>query len=201
MGYGALSLVETRSDGADGVEGLSNLYALATSRDARHVYVAGFGDRAIASFAIGSGSYCSAGGSGAIDDLVNIGAGGTLEYRVRATIRPGATGVLANTVTITPPDRFDDPTPGNNSATDLTDLTPSGDVAVSKTNGQLSVIAGETVRYTVEVRNAGPSHLVHTAGAPLTFTDPLDTLPGFVPGSARWTCAATGSGTLDFVQA
>jgi uncharacterized repeat protein (TIGR01451 family) len=200
MGYGALRLVETRVDGADGVDGLSNLYALGTSRDARHVYVAGFGDRAVASFAIGSGSYCSAGGSGSIDDLVNIGAGGTLEFRVRATIRPEATGVLRNTVTITAPERFTDATPGNDTAQDDTNLTPQGDITLSKTNGVLSVVAGETVRYTVEIRNPGPSNLVHTAGAPLTFTDALDSLPGFVPGSARWTCAASGSGALSFVD-
>ncbi len=199
--YGALSPVEVRTDGADGVEGLSNLYALAASHDSRHVYVAGFGDRAIASFAVGTGSYCSAAGSGDIDDRVNIGSGGTLVYRVRAFIRADATGALGNTACAVTPERFVDPNPGNNCSTHSATLTPQGDVAIFKSNDRVSATAGEMLRYEVRVTNSGPSNLVHGGGNTLTVTDLLDSNPGFVPGTATWTCQASGSGALDFVAA
>ena len=201
LNHGGLFPVEARSDGADGVDGLNNLYTLAGSADARNVYVAGFGDRAIASFAVSSGSFCSAAGNGAIDDRVNIGAGGTLVYRLQVMVRPDATGTLENCASVIAPERFDDPDPGNNTACDSSALVPQGDVSISKTNERVSVVAGESVRYTVEVRNPGPSNLVHSAAAPLTVTDIFSTNAGFVSGSAVWTCEASGSGGLDFVSA
>ncbi|MCG6118525.1 MAG: beta-propeller fold lactonase family protein [Aquimonas sp.] len=197
--YGGLSLLEVRTDGLEGVDGVDSVYALAVSPDSRNVYAAGFGDRGIASFAIGSGSSCSAGGSGDIDDLINIARAGTLRYLIEATIRPGATGVLTNTATVGLPDRFRDPNMADNTATDLTTLTPSGDLSVSKTNNRVSVVGGETVRYEVVVRNAGPSHLRHAPPDVVTLTDILS--PDFFdPGATTWTCSASGSGALDFVQ-
>jgi len=200
-GYGGLSLLETRTDGLDGVDGLNDIYAVALSPDSRNVYAAGFGDRAIASFAVGSGSSCSAGGSGDIDDRVNLGVGGTLEYAVQAMIRPGAVGSLVTAAAIQAPARFIDPTTGNNLATDSTLLTPRGDLAVTKTNNRVSVVGGETVSYEVVVRNAGPSHLRHTPAEVVQINDRLSALPGFEPGSVSWTCTAAGSGALGFVDA
>jgi uncharacterized repeat protein (TIGR01451 family) len=200
-GYGGLSLLETRTDGLEGVDGLNDVYAVALSPDSRNVYGAGFGDRAIASFAVGAGSSCSAGGSGDIDDRVNLGVGGTLEYSVQAMIRPGATGTLETSALIEPPARFVDPDLLDNVAQDSTALTPRGDLAVSKTNDRVSVVGGETVRYEVVVRNAGPSHLRHTPSSVVQINDRLSALPGFEPGSVSWTCTAAGSGALDFVEA
>jgi uncharacterized repeat protein (TIGR01451 family) len=200
-GYGGLSLLETRTDGLEGVDGLNDVYGVALSPDSRNVYAAGFGDRAIASFAVGSGSSCSAGGSGDIDDRVNLGVGGTLEYTVQARIRAGATGTLEATAAIEAPARFDDPNALDNVAEDATALTPRGDLAVSKTNARVSVVGGETVRYEVVVRNAGPSHLRHTPSSVVQINDRLSALPGFEPGSVSWTCTAAGSGALDFVEA
>jgi len=200
LNYGGLYPVEVRSDGADGVDGLNNLYALATSSDARNVYVAGFGDRAIASFSVSSGSFCSAAGSGSINDLVNIGAGGTLVYRVSAMVRPDATGILENCASVVPPDRFDDPDLSNNTDCDSSTLVPEADVSISKTNDRVSVVAGEMVRYQVRVSNPGPSNLVHSPGSPLTVSDIFSGNSAFVPGSATWTCEASGSGSLDFID-
>ena len=200
-GYGGLSRLETRSDGLEGVDGLNDVYAVALSPDSRNVYAAGFGDRAIASFAVGSGSSCSAGGSGDIDDRVNLGVGGTLEYTVQARIRAGATGTLDTTAAVEAPARFNDPNALDNVAEDATALTPRGDLAVSKTNDRVSVVGGETVRYEVVVRNAGPSHLRHTPSSVVQINDRLSALPGFQPGSVTWTCTAAGSGALDFTAA
>lgn len=199
--FGGLTLAEVRSDNVDGVDGINNVYSMAVSNDSRHVYAAGFGDSAVASFAVGTGSTCSAGGGGNIDDFVDIGARGTLVYRANATIRPDAVGILTNLASVELPDRFSDPNTGQTlwSDHDDTELTPLGDLSITKTNSQVSVVAGETVTYEVVVRNAGPSNLVHTAANPLTVTDILPS-PPFVVGSATWTCAASGSGALGFVD-
>lgn len=196
--YGGLNLLEVRSDGLEGVDGLDSVYALAISPDSNNVYAAGFGDRGIASFAIGSGSSCSAGGNGDIDDRVNIGRAGTLRYLIDATIRAGASGVLENHAEALLPERFNDPVPADNSATDQTTLTPRGDLSVSKTNNRVSVVGGETVNYEVVVRNAGPSHLRHAPPNGVTLTDILDPAL-FVAGETHWTCSASGSGALDFI--
>ncbi|HRQ63609.1 MAG TPA: beta-propeller fold lactonase family protein [Xanthomonadaceae bacterium] len=201
--FGGLNLAEVRTDNVDGVDGIRNVYAVAVSSDSRHVYAAGFGDSAVASFAVGTGSTCSAGGGGDIDDLVDIGVGGTLVYRANATIRPDALGVLLNTATVSLPERFsdpDDPDITEFSDFDSTTLTPRGDLSISKTNSQVSVVAGEVVTYEVVVRNAGPSNLIHTSAAPVVVTDILSTNPAFVADSISWTCVASGSGALDFID-
>jgi uncharacterized repeat protein (TIGR01451 family) len=201
--FGGLNLAEVRTDNVDGVDGIRNVYAVAASSDSRHVYAAGFGDSAIASFAVGTGSTCSAGGGGDIDDLVDLGVGGTLVYRASATIRPDALGELLNTATVMLPDRFSDPSDPDItefSDFDTTTLTPRGDLSITKTNSQVSVVAGEIVTYEVVVRNTGPSNLVHTPAAPVIVTDILSTNPAFVPDSISWTCVAGGSGALDFVD-
>jgi uncharacterized repeat protein (TIGR01451 family) len=193
--YGSLSLVELRRDGVDGVDGLNTVYAVAVSPDSRNIYAAGFGDNAVASFVVGTGSSCSAGGSGDIDDTVDIGANGTLVYRATARIRPDATGTLSNTALVELPPRFSDSDLGNNTQTDSTSLTPRADLSVTKTNDRVSVVAGETVTYEVVVHNAGLSNIVHSAGDPFTLTDVLGA--GFDVASAQWSCVAAGSGALD----
>ncbi|MCG6121036.1 MAG: hypothetical protein MEP44_10365, partial [Blastomonas sp.] len=58
-----------RTDGLEGVDGVDSVYALAVSPDSRNVYAAGFGDRGIASFAIGSGSSSEPMSSGAAGEV------------------------------------------------------------------------------------------------------------------------------------
>lgn len=198
--YGSLLPLEVRSNGIDGVDGINSVYAITVSPDSNNIYAAGFGSNAIASFAVGTGSSCSSGGGGSINDSVDIGAGGTLVYRLSGTIRPEATGILMNTATVTPPPRVTDPDTSNNSSTDSTDLTPRGDLTVSKTNDRVSVVAGEPVTYEIEVRNLGPSNLVHDASNPITLTDLLSGQSGFDAASATWTCLASGSGALEFTE-
>ncbi len=195
--FGSLTLLETRSDGVDGVDGLNSVYGIAVSEDSRNVYAAGFGDNAVASFVVGTGSSCSAGGSGDINDDVDIGVGGTLEYRISARIRPDALGTLSNNAAVALPPRFSDDNLLDNSATDATTLTPRADVSVTKTNDRVSVVAGETVRYEIVVRNSGLSNL-DNAVSPFTLTDTLGA--GFDAASAQWSCVAAGSGALEFVD-
>ncbi len=97
-------------------------------------------------------------------------------------------GTLVNTATVTAPAEVLDPLPGNNSATDTDRLTPLADLSITKTDEVQSVVPGTAVRYTLVVRNAGPSAVISArvqdpASAALT--------------GVRWTCVASaGSSCL-----
>ncbi len=190
--FGSLSPIETRFDGVDGVNGLAQANGVALSADGRHTYVAAFGDHAVSAFIRRSGSRCSAGGTGSIDDEVDIGFGGSVVYTVAATVRPGATGSLTNTVTVTVPAGITDLVPSDNAATDTDLLTPESDLAVAKSDGASSVAAGGTVSYAITVTNAGPSDARQALVSDLFGAD-------FT--SVDWTCRAVGSGSLSEVAA
>ena len=204
--YGRLVLAETRSQDVDSVDGIAAPYAVAVSSDSRNVYIAGFDSNAVASFSVGTGSMCSATGSGDIDDRVTIRAGGAVSYIVNATIRPDASGVLENTVEV-------ESDGGNFSVTDTTDLMTSAKLEVSKTNDQVAAIPGTPVRYEVTVRNLGPGNVVGNLddSSVASVTDLFGctgtsgnydcSASPFVPGSIAWTCSASGSGALDFIGA
>lgn len=68
-------------------------------------------------------------GSGSIDDIVTIPAGGSITYTVVAVIKSTASGTLSNTVTLTPPSGFTNSNPlaigGAVSATDSDTITAS----------------------------------------------------------------------------
>ncbi|MEP7202728.1 MAG: hypothetical protein ABI894_08970 [Ilumatobacteraceae bacterium] len=150
------------------------------------------------SCAASPGSSCgNAVGSGNISELVTIGGGGSISFAVDATIGAGETGVLANTATLTPPAGFIDTNSANNSATDVTDLEPTVDLAVAKTDGQLNAVPGTPITYSIVVTNSGPSVSV---GSRI-----VDNLPATITG-ATWGCAASpgsacgaasGSGSID----
>lgn len=206
--FGVASPVEIRRDSVRGVDGIRGVRALTVSADSRNVYAAGFGEAAVASFRLGTGSVCTAGGSGTINDQVDLGVGGTIEYRATGVVRPGATGVLVNTASIAVPDNFialnpqtGCPNGGDYCATDTTTLVPEGSVTIEKTADGISFVAGGTADYTITINNAGPSSLVNSASSPLNVSDLLDDNDAFVDGSAAWRCEATGSGSLEFLDA
>lgn len=129
------------------------------------------------------GGTCTAAGAGNIADLVNLPVGGSVTYTVNATIAPGATGMLSNTATVTVPGGFVDPVPGNNSATDTNTLTPTANLAITKTDGAASSVPGTGITYTIVASNAGPSAVT---GATVT-----DNFPAALSG-ITWTCVASG---------
>jgi len=135
------------------------------------------------SCAASGGASCAASGSGSIADTVNVPVGGSLTYTVNAIIDPAAIGTLSNTATVAAPAGVTDLDPSNNSATDLTELTPQVDLEVSKTDGLSSVMPGDPITYTITVTNSGPSS---APGATVS-----DTFPSDVTGIS-WTCAAAG---------
>ena len=189
--FGLPTLREVRRQSVRGVDGLAEVRALAVSNDSRHVYAAGFASQALAAFRLGTGSVCSAGGSGNISERVDIGANGTLVFRATGVVRPSATERLTNTATLTVPENFvpltltetgcpgdsdtcnvplprptDCPGGADYCATDETILEPAGELQISKVAAQVSVTAGERARYTVTITNSGPSSLVHEPPSP-----------------------------------
>lgn len=131
-----------------------------------------------------AGSSCgAASGTGAINDLPSLLAGGTVSYSQSCTVATVSTASnVSNTAVVTLPGGQVDVTPSNNTATDVDSLVRLSDVSVSKTNGTTSVNNGSTTIYTVTVGNAGPN-------AAMTTT--TDTFPSGLTG-CTWTCSATG---------
>jgi uncharacterized repeat protein (TIGR01451 family) len=126
---------------------------------------------------------------------VTLAAGGSVTFTASGTVSAGATGNLSNTATIAAPGGINDPTPGNNSATDTDTFSAAvnADLSITKTDGQSFYYPGQSLTYTISVGNAGPN--------PVTAAPVADTLPAAL-GSATWTCAASagsscaaGSGT------
>ncbi len=113
-------------------------------------------------------------------DTVSIPAGKGVTYTVVATVSGAATGNLVNTATITSPASIPDPITGNNSVSD-TDVSPSADLSVTKTDGVTIYPQGGTVTYTIIVTNNGPADVV---GATIN-----DAIPGQIT-SWIWTCVA-----------
>ena len=132
------------------------------------------------------GSSCPASGTGNVSASVTLAPSGSATFSISATVIASATGTISNTATITLPGTVSDPTPANNSATDLTLVTPQTDLTITKTDGATTAVPGQSTTYTVVVTNTGPSAVV---GAAVT-----DTIPAGVT-SMTWTCATAGGAT------
>ncbi|WP_376691351.1 IPTL-CTERM sorting domain-containing protein [Wenzhouxiangella sp. EGI_FJ10409] len=140
--------------------------------------------------AASTGSSCTANGSGDINDIVTILAGGDVTFTATCDIDATATGSLSNTATVAADAPIIDPDLGNNSATDSNTLEPSADLAISKTDNQAEHTPGTPIDYVIVVENLGPS-AVSDAVVDDTFQAPLQ--------NCSWTSAATGgaSGNSD----
>jgi uncharacterized repeat protein (TIGR01451 family) len=122
--------------------------------------------------------------SGDINATVTISSGGRITYTLNGTLAPDATGTLANTAKVMPPAGI---TLVNSitEATDIDTLVLAADLSITKSASPTpTVVAGETLTYTLVVANGGPSNI---AGALIN-----DALPGALTNALR-TCVA-GSG-------
>jgi uncharacterized repeat protein (TIGR01451 family) len=119
--------------------------------------------------------------------------GGSISFTVTATVTAPAGGSVANTFSALPPAGVTDPTPGDASATDTDPVNPAGDLAVTKTNGAASVIAGSSTTYTLTLTNNGPS-----AANGATLSDPA--AAGLTKTSIG-ACAAAGGAVCPTVGA
>jgi uncharacterized repeat protein (TIGR01451 family) len=132
------------------------------------------------------GGTCTAAGSGNINDVVNLPAGGSVTYSATCAISSAASGTLSNTATVSTAGGVADTNPGNNSATDTDTLAASADVAITKTNNTTAPVPGTTTTYVVTASNAGPS-----PAASVTIADTFPT----ACTSVTWTCTGAGGGT------
>jgi uncharacterized repeat protein (TIGR01451 family) len=132
------------------------------------------------------GGSCTASGSGSINDsTVNLPVGASVTYTAACNIAASATGSVTNTATVATPAGVLDPVPANNSATDTDTLTSSADIRVTVNDGRNYVQVGDSLNYTIEVSNAGPSN----AQASVT-----DSLPALLSGGS-WVCSGTAGVT------
>ncbi len=134
--------------------------------------------------ASGGASCAAASGTGNINTTVTLPptTSATFQFTCQIPItHPG--GALTNTVNVT--GSALDPTPSNDTATDINTVTAVADLQVTKTDGVSSVIAGGTTTYTVTVSNAAGAATVSDAVV-------VDNLPGTL--SCNWTCAGVGGG-------
>ncbi len=130
-----------------------------------------------------AGATCTAGPvAGDISDTIDLSAGSSATYTAVCDVSADASGTIANTGTVTPPQGVTDPDPGNNSDTDTDTVLREADLALTKDNGSTTVVAGESTTYSIVVSNNGPLDVV---GAMVSDPFPPEL-------SCNWTCAPSG---------
>ena len=90
------------------------------------------------------GATCSAGGSGSINDTVDLPVGSWATYTVDIVIAAGASGDMTNTASVSLPAGFTDSVPGNNTAIDTDQFIsaspfPNGNIGTTK-DGSITVL-------------------------------------------------------------
>ncbi|HLX64913.1 MAG TPA: PKD domain-containing protein [Planctomycetota bacterium] len=157
----------------------------------------------VAASSTGSWSFSNNDPAGTAGTLLigNLAAGATVTFnfavQINATVPAGA-NTIVNTATVNDDGTNGaDPTPLNNSATDTDTLIAQPDLAITKDDGVLSCVPGDTLTYTLTVNNHGNQD---ATGVVITETVPAGTTFVAVGSSVGWTLAngATGgsSGTL-----
>ena len=132
-------------------------------------------------------------GAGALDETIDLPAGASMTYSLTCPIDPNAGGTLVDTASVD--SLLDDPDAGNDTDTVTVNLSPTADLAVTKTDHVTAVDPGGSVTYAVTVTNSGPSD-----DPAARIQDPMGT--GL---TCSWTSHATGgasgggsgSGVLD----
>ena len=98
-------------------------------------------------------------GTSDIDDLVDIPSGGVIRYTVTATVSDRAVGTLVNRAFIEPPAGYVDVNLTDNVEIDVNLVQRElVDISVSKSNGTDQLVPGQSVTYSIVVRNDGPSN-------------------------------------------
>ncbi len=108
----------------------------------------------------------------------------TLTAQVSSEVLAGAS--ITNTAYVT--SSTPDPNAGNNVDDEITPVEARADLSIVKIAEPASVIAGETLTYTLVVSNAGPS-----AAQPVTITDQLPAELTFVSCTSNGACANAGN--------
>ena len=109
-------------------------------------------------------------------DFGTIPAGASSTVTVTAELATSATGELANTAHIT--SDTPDPNTANNSSTATATIRTSADLSITKTGSTTTAGNGDSVDYTIQVTNLGPSD-----AADAVVTDPLPSDLAYTAGS------------------
>ena len=117
--------------------------------------------------------------------LGSMASGAVATTSVVVTVDPSDTGSLTNTVTVTGDQP--DPNLANNTSTVTTPLSPSADLALTKTASPSEVKAGQELTYTLTATNNGPSNATG-----VTIVDPLPANTTYVSSSGQSTATISG---------
>ncbi|WP_316804251.1 Ig-like domain-containing protein [Pedobacter nototheniae] len=79
---------------------------------------------------------------------------------ITGIVDAAASGSLSNTATVTAPAGITDPVSGNNNSTDLTAITRSIDLSLSKTATPKPAVAGQALSYVITLKNNGTGSLL-----------------------------------------
>jgi uncharacterized repeat protein (TIGR01451 family) len=89
-----------------------------------------------------------------------LATGGVVVFMLTGTVPAGATGLLVNTATVSPPPGVTDPDPSDDSSTVTDEIDLVSDLAVVKTRTSGAPVAGAAVEYLITVTNNGPSTIL-----------------------------------------
>jgi len=103
------------------------------------------------------GASCTASGSGAINDAVDLPVGAGVTYTVNTIIAAGAQNPAVNTATIAAPAGGSDPSPGNNLASASVNVDNSADLELTALQCVDLTAPSLTHQYAVQVFNNGPN--------------------------------------------
>ena len=123
--------------------------------------------------------------------LGTIASGGNATITLVVDVSASASGSITNTSTVTATET--ETNSANNTATQVTTLTRSADLAITKSDTPDPVVAGQTITYTLTVTNNGPSD---ASGVTVT-----DTLPSGVTFVSATPSQGTATGAGNTVTA
>jgi uncharacterized repeat protein (TIGR01451 family)/fimbrial isopeptide formation D2 family protein len=141
-------------------------------------------------------------GTGSLNQTIDLGPGGTVVYTVTAMTSSAATATLVNTATVTAPAGTTDPTPANNSSTDVDTVTNPAKLTVVKTVRDLNggvLVSGDTLRYTIIVSNPA-TPLPAEAATNVILSDAIPANTTYKPGTLRITAGANAGAKTDAVD-
>lgn len=133
-------------------------------------------------------------------NLGTVAAGADMVVTVDVDVDAATTGTITNNVTVSTTTA--DPDAANDTASVATLLAVDADLSIAKTAGAAMVTAGNSLTYTLDVTNNGPSDatnttIVDTLPAGVTFSSATGGGDGLsVPGQVTWnlgTLAASGN--------
>jgi uncharacterized repeat protein (TIGR01451 family) len=138
-------------------------------------------------------------GTGALDTTVNLPVNATVTFTFTVHVDPSATGSLVNTATVTPPIGVTDANLANDSATDIDTLAPLADLAIIKSVNDETPKVGDTITFTVTLRDNGPSDATGVqvtdllpAGLGLVGSNPSQ--GSYNPATGVWTVGMVANG-------